>query len=69
MYMVDITDAKAVGNDVQNTTSVKMSHTWLASHTGPIDEWSSARMRAARVPRPAVRSHEPVPKSAPPRTA
>ena len=68
-YMVLITDAKASGNDVHMTTSVKMSHTWLASHTGPIDECSSARMRSARRPRPAMRSHAPVPKSAPPSTA
>ena len=34
-----------MGNPVQVTTSAKMSQTWLASHTGPID--SAMRLRCA----------------------
>ena len=44
---VRVIDAYAVGNDVQSTTKMKISHTWLASHTGPM-EWSiTVRGRSA----------------------
>ena len=33
---VDAIDPKATGYAVQVTTSTKISHTWLASHTGAI---------------------------------
>src|SRR5258707_1151282 len=36
-YSVDITAANARGKPVHNVTSTKMSQTWLASHTGPIE--------------------------------
>src|SRR3954451_5892805 len=45
---VSVMDANASANDVHNTTRQKMSHTWFASHTGPI-EWSiNARGRSPR---------------------
>ena len=48
---------------------MKISHTWLASHTGPI-EWSiTSRGRSPRSAPPATRSQNPAPKSAPPKTA
>ncbi len=42
---VSVIDANASENAVHSTTSVKISQTWLASHTGPI-EWSMTRTRA-----------------------
>ena len=66
---VSVIDAKASGNAVHSTTSAKISHTWLASHTGPM-EWSmSAAGRSPRSAPPATRSQNPAPKSAPPKTA
>src|SRR5215475_6382303 len=45
----------AVENAVHNTTKQKISHTWFASHTGPI-EWSmSSRGSSPRVAPPAMR--------------
>ena len=41
--------AKAVGKAVHTTTSAKISHTWLASHTGPMA--CSMRARCRRPPR------------------
>ena len=35
-YRVDITAAKTGGNPVHSSTRMKMSQTWLASHTGPM---------------------------------
>src|ERR1700749_5309137 len=34
---VEAIDPNAFGYEVENTVSTKMSHTWLASHTGPIE--------------------------------
>ena len=66
---VSMIDANACENAVHTTTSEKISHTWFASHTGPI-EWSmSARGRAPRCAPPAIRSQNPAPKSAPPKRA
>ena len=49
-YRLDITEPKATGKHVQNSTSTKISHTWLASHTGLIERWTIPRTRpAARV--------------------
>ena len=46
-----------------------MSHTWLASHTGPM-LWSIwVRSSAPAAEPPAVTSKNPEPKSAPPKTA
>ena len=43
---VSVIDAKASENAVHSTTRQKISQTWLASHTGPI-EWSmTARGRS-----------------------
>ena len=61
--------ANAVGNAVHSTTSTKISQTWFASQTGPIEWSTSARGRAPRSAPPAVRSQNPVPKSAPPNRA
>ena len=69
MYSVDITDPKTVGNAVQKITSTKMSQTWLASHTGLIDRCTMPRTRPPRAAPPAVRSQNPAPRSAPPKTA
>ena len=64
-----MTDPKATGKAVQKTTSTKMSHTWLASHTGPIELSTRVRTRRPRPPRPPSGSQTPAPKSAPARTA
>jgi hypothetical protein len=65
---VDAIDPNAVGYAVQTTVSTKISHTWLASHTGAIDSWACSRMRSPRSPRPAPSCQTAAPKSAPPRT-
>jgi hypothetical protein len=66
---VRVIEANASGKPDHSTTSERMSHTWLASHTGPI-EWSiTARGRSPRAAPPATRSQKPAPKSAPPNTA
>src|SRR3954451_25124683 len=66
---VRVIEAYAVGKQVQSTTNVKINHTWLASHTGPI-EWSmTSRGRWPRSASPATRSQKPAPKSAPPKIA
>lgn len=68
-YSVEVTEPKAIGNAVQNTTRTKMSHTWLASHTGLIERCAMPRTRPPRRAPPAVRSQKPAPKSAPASTA
>ena len=66
---VSVIDANASENAVHSTTRQKISQTWFASQTGPI-EWSmSARGRSPRSAPPAMRSQNPAPKSAPPKTA
>ena len=57
------------GKPVQKITRTKISQTWLASQTGPIERLISPRTRAPRSAPPAVRSQNPAPKSAPPSTA
>ena len=69
MKSVEKIDSNAVGNPVQSTTSVKISHTWLASQTGPIAQSINARGRRPPSPPPASRLQTPAPKSAPPKTA
>ncbi len=69
MNSVDITASKATENAVQRTTRMKISQTWLASHTGPIAQSISRRARSARSPRPPASDQKPAPKSAPPKTA
>ncbi len=54
---------------VHRTTSTKISHTWLASHTGPIAQSMSSRGRRPASLPPASRLQTPAPKSAPPKTA
>ena len=66
---VEKIEANATGNAVQTTTSTKISHTWLASHTGLIERWIIPRTRPPRWAPPAVRSQKPAPKSALPSTA
>src|SRR6185369_6056563 len=66
---VSVIDAYASGKHVHRTTHVKISHTWLASHTGPIACSITDRGRAPRSAPPAIRSQKPAPKSAPPNTA
>src|SRR3954471_23241156 len=66
---VSMIDANASEKPVQSTTRTKISHTWLASHTGPIEWFTTARGRAPRSAPPAVRSQNPAPKSAPAKTA
>ena len=66
---VSVIAANTSGKPVHSTTSTKISQTWLASHTGPI-EWSMiARGRSPFSAPPAVRSQNPAPKSAPPNSA
>jgi hypothetical protein len=69
MIMVDITAANTGGNPVQSTTRAKISQTWLASHTGPIECSISSRWAQPRRAPPANRSQNPAPKSAPPSRA
>ena len=45
-YSVDMIGANAVGKPVHSVTSTKISQTWLASHTGPIDSSINARVGA-----------------------
>src|SRR6185436_3914544 len=66
---VSMTDAKTSENAVHSTTRQKINHTWLASHTGPIECSISPRARLPRTAPPAVRSQNPAPKSAPPNSA
>lgn len=68
MYSVVMIAANAVGNPDHRMTRQKISQVWLASHTGPMARSISARARAPRAAPPAVRSHRPTPKSAPPNT-
>jgi hypothetical protein len=64
-----VIEAYASENDVHKTTKMKINQTWLASHTGPIERAIAARGRPPRSAPPAVRSQNPAPKSAPPKTA
>ena len=66
---VSMIDAYADGKAVHITTKMKISQTWFASQTGPIERSMTARGRAPRRAPPAVRSQNPAPKSAPPNTA
>jgi len=66
---VENREPNATGNAVQTSTRTKISHTWLASHTGLIERWIMPRTRPPRSAPPAVRSQNPAPKSAPPSTA
>ena len=66
---VEKIEPKATGNAVQRMTSTKISHTWLASHTGLIERWIIPRRRPPFSAPPAVRSQKPAPKSALPSTA
>ena len=66
---VDMIAANASENAVQSTTRQKISHTWLASHTGASARSISARGRSPRSASPAKRSQKPTPKSAPPKIA
>ena len=61
--------AKAGGKAVQRMTRSKMSQVWFASQTGPMASAMSARGLSPRFARPAARSQNPAPKSAPPKTA
>src|SRR3954451_9652481 len=47
---------------------MKMSHTWLASHTCAIAWYVKSRTGRPRGPGPASRYHSPAPKSAPANT-
>ena len=66
---VSVIDANASENAVQSTTRQKISQTWFASHTGPIEWVITARGRWPRSAPPAMRSQNPAPKSAPPKSA
>ena len=69
MNRVEKIASNADEKPVQSTTNTKISHTWLASQTGPIAQSTSSRGRRPRAPPPASRLHSPAPKSAPPKTA
>ena len=69
MNSVEKIAANAAEKPVHSTTSTKISHTWLASQTGPIAQSISSRARRPRSPRPATRLQKPAPKSAPANTA
>jgi hypothetical protein len=58
----------ARGKAEKKAVTTKISHTWLASQTGPMDLVIARRWAAAMLPR-ASRCRIPAPKSAPPRTA
>ena len=55
------TAANTLGYAVQSTVSTKISQTWLASHTGPIESYTRLRRPWSRVDS----CHAPVPRSAP----
>ncbi len=59
MNRVDITASKATEKAVHNTTRMKISQTWLASHTGPIAESISRRARSAALAAAADQRPEP----------
>ncbi len=62
---VDAIEPNARGYAVQNTVRTKISHTWLASHTGAMEWWACSRTSSPRSPRPAISCQNPAPKSAP----
>ena len=66
---VSMIDAYASGKHVHRTTKTKISQTWFASQTGPIECSMTSRGRLPRSEPPAVRSQKPAPKSAPPKMA
>src|SRR3954453_237212 len=66
---VSVIEANASEKAVQSTTRQKMSQTWFASHTGPIEWVITDRGVRPRSAPPAVRSQNPAPKSAPPNSA
>ena len=68
-YSVRITAANPTGKALQATTRQKISHTWLASQTGPMERSMRPLGRRPRSAPPAVRSQNPAPKSAPPKMA
>jgi hypothetical protein len=59
MNRVEKIAAKAAENEVQSTTSTKISQTWLASQTGPIAQSISPRARRPRSRPPASRDQKP----------
>src|SRR3954468_12523521 len=59
---VSMIEANASENAVQSTTRQKISHTWFASHTGPIEWLMTSRGCRPRSAPPAVRSQNPAPK-------
>jgi len=63
-YRATLTAAKAAGNAVKRPVIMAISHTWLASQTGPIASATRRRCSAALGPR-ARASQTPPPKSAP----
>src|SRR5450756_1969499 len=69
MYSVDSNDEKTTGNAVHRVTSTKISQTWFASQTGPIECSMRPRTGAPRSGPPASRSQMPPPKSAPANSA
>ena len=69
MNSVEKIDSNADGKPVHRTTRTKISHTWFASHTGPIAQSINSRGRRPRSPPPASRLQSPAPKSAPPKIA
>lgn len=66
---IEVNAAKASGKAVHKMTSTKISHTWFASHTGPMARSMSVRGFWPRIVPPAIRSQRPPPRSAPPNTA
>ena len=69
IHRVEATAPNSGGNAVHIMTSTKISQTWLASQTGPIECSIRARCFAPRRAPPATRSQNPAPKSAPPNSA
>src|ERR1700733_10472778 len=58
---VEPIDPKATGYEVHATVMTKISHTWLASHTGPMARCAWSRTCPAPNPFPAVSSQKPAP--------
>src|SRR5262245_38553949 len=59
MNSVESTAEKPEGKAVQNTTRVKINHTWLASHTGPEGAVHEGRRPGPRRGSPGNRVPEP----------
>ena len=69
MKSVEKIDPNAFEKPVHSTTRTKISHTWLASHTGPIAQSDAPRAPPATLALARDEAPEAGAESAPPNTA